>query len=255
MSELHRCARGRQCHEHEIRDDGRGGQRRLGAAIDAPEGLCRACERVVGRALGELPALYVDLAAIVGQHRQAGEHVSHTRALPTPARLDVLALQADIDATVCAWAAPVAARCAITWYTPALAYTRAGYRVARAARLLASQLDALLGLRAVQIAAWVPGWSEYQPPGRRLLAATLDGREGALRLLALHQRGRQLVSGGTGDARLPVPCPSCEAPALVRANGADQVTCRGCGNSWPEKDYRRLCLILAENYADEEVRS
>lgn len=236
---VHRCLRGRQCADHEATPDGR----RLGAATEAPDSLCATCERRAGRAIAELPRLYVELETIVAQRSVTGEHVSGTRELPTPPRLDVLTLQADIDATLCAWAQPVAGRCRIPWDLPRVRRLRPGPRVHRAAHLLASNLDALLRLPAVPVDVWTADHG--------VITIKSAGLDGALRLLRLHQRGRQLVTGGPGDARLPVPCPQCEAPALVRRNGADQVSCQACGSSWPESDYRRLCLILADDYRAE----
>lgn len=238
-TDTHRCVRGRQCANHQTTPDGH----RVGAATEAPDSLCTTCERHTGRAVAELPRLYAELETIVGQHRAAGEHVSGTRELPTPPRLDVLTLQADIDATLTAWAQPVAGRCRIRWNPAAVRLLRPGPRVHRAAHILATNLDALLRLPAVPVNVWTADHG--------VISVKHNGLDGALRLLRLHQRGRQLVTGGSGDARLPVPCPQCEAPALVRRNGADQVTCQACGSSWPESDYRRLCLILADDYRAE----
>lgn len=232
----HRCLRGRLCPDHETTPDGR----RVAAATTAPDSLCPGCERRTGRAVAELPRLYTELETIIGQRCGAGEHVSGTREQPTPPRLDVLTLQAEIDATLTAWAQPVASRCRLDWHPVRVRRLRPGPRVHRCAHVLASNLDALLRLPAVPVDVWTVH--------RGVITVKCTGIEGAVRLLRLHQRGRQLVTGGTGDARLPVPCPQCEAPALVRRNGADQVTCQACGSSWPESDYRRLCLILADDY-------
>jgi Zn ribbon nucleic-acid-binding protein len=54
--------------------------------------------------------------------------------------------------------------------------------------------------------------------------------------------------------RLSAPCPQCEVRGLVelsltRDDGADHVSCRICGSSWPEDDYRRLTLVLASEAA------
>jgi len=50
--------------------------------------------------------------------------------------------------------------------------------------------------------------------------------------------------------RLPAPCPSCDTLALVREDGSDQVECRACNRVWPEHDYRRLVLVVAQDYQD-----
>jgi hypothetical protein len=240
----HRCLRGRQCADHESTPDGG----RLGAATEAPDSLCPACERRAQRAIRELPRLYAELETIIGQHASVGEHVSGTRELPTPPRLDVLTLQGDIDWAVSTWAAPVAARCRIPWDESAMRRSRPGPRIERGAHILASNLDALLRLNAHEVPVWVPGYSERT--GKRV-PVKHNGTECALTILTLAQRGRHLVTGGSGDSRLPVPCPHCEARSLVRANGGEQVDCMSCGSYWPEAHYRRLCLVLADAFRPE----
>jgi ribosomal protein S27E len=237
--EIHRCHRGRLCAAWEPDQRGVAGARR-GAAIDAAEGLCPACERRVTRAIADLPAVYTQLETIIGEHRSAGEFVSGTRDQPIPPRLDVIITQADIDAVLTAWAAPLASRIRVGWNPGRMAVQRGGVRVTRAAHMLAAHTDALLRIPVQATRVWVAGLGPA--------VIQRSGIHAALDLLALHQRGKFLVTGGSGDARLPVPCPHCEALALVRANGADQVDCRACGRSWPESDYRRLCLILADDY-------
>lgn len=232
----HRCLRGRHCPDHDVTPDGH----RLGAATHAAGSLCPGCEKRAARDIGDLPRLYAHLETIIAERPVAGEHVSGTREPRIPPRVDVLALQSAIDATLTAWAAPVAARCRLDWNIPRVHRLRPGPRVHRCAHILAANLDALLRLDAEPIRVWTVDHG--------VTTVKTSGVDGALRLVTLHQRGRHLVTGGTGDARLPVPCPQCEAPALVRRNGADQVCCQGCGSSWPETDYRRLCLILADDY-------
>lgn len=232
----HRCLRGRRCVDSESTPDGK----QVPAATVAPDSLCEDCERRTGRAIGDLPRLFTQLETIIGEHAAGGEHVSGTREPVIPPRVDVLVLQAELDATTTCWARIVAPRVRITWDRGQMARMRAGVRVDRGAAILAASMDAFLRLPAT-------------PLFRRLKDGTLVGGryrgiDGALNLVTLHERGRQLVTGGSGNARLPVPCPSCEAPALVRSNGSDQVDCRACGRYWPESDYRRLCLILAEDY-------
>lgn len=56
--------------------------------------------------------------------------------------------------------------------------------------------------------------------------------------------------------RLAAPCPACEMrglveTSLIRDDGADHVSCRICGSSWPEAEYRRLTLVLASAVKDE----
>lgn len=233
----HRCARGRRCAATESTPDGPV----LGALIEAAEGLCRACERRVEVAIRDLPALYVELELLVGYHarRDGGEYVRGTREPPVPVRLDVVSLQQNLDATAAMWAAPLARRCRIPWDATAVRYMRAGPRLAWAARILANSLHALLRLPYAEFHVRTP---------LGVITTRRRGLDGALELLALSEQGHRLVTGGPGHSRLPAPCPDCEG-VLIRYNGSDQVTCQSCGRSWPETDYRRLCLVLAQDYA------
>lgn len=232
---LHHCASGRRCAVVESTPDGYP----IGAAIEAPHGLCPACDRRAERAIYGLPRLYVDLELIMGEHSPGGEHVSGTRENPIPPRVDVLTMQTQLDTTAAMWAAPVARRCRIPWNQVSVGRLRAGPRLARAARILAHNLDALLALPYMEFRVRTP----FGP-----ITTRRSGLDGALDLVTLHSHARRLVTGGSGHARLPVPCPHCEG-MLIRYNGSDQVDCEGCGGRWPESDYRRLCLVLADDLA------
>lgn len=47
--------------------------------------------------------------------------------------------------------------------------------------------------------------------------------------------------------RLPAPCNGCHSMSLGRLDGDDHVTCKACGERWPEDDYLRLVLVLAQD--------
>lgn len=234
----HRCARAGRCLRAEV--DARSGWR-LGAATATSDTLCDGCAGAVRRALDALPGDYLSLELIVDQHTRHQEKVSGSRELPVPPRLDILDLQAAIDTELSTWVEPVAEALRIDWDTQAVSRWRPGPRTSRAARLLAAQVPVLLALGPVDIV--VPG----SGGPRHATVTTRTGVEAAVCLLDHHQRARLLVSGGTGDARLPVPCPRCEG-VLIRPNGMSHVGCRSCGSTWPEHDYQRLCLVLAEDY-------
>lgn len=236
----HSCLRRTRCPGYD-RDAGKG------QAIDASAGLCDSCERRLLRTLGDLPALYTRLEMIIDEHKAAGEKVSGTREHPIPPRIDVLAAQHEIDFAVSVWSMRVASRIRIPWSYRHMRQTRGGYRVARGAAILASCHDALIGHPVADVPMWAP--AGFEP-----VTAKRTGLEAAMDFLVLAERGWRLVSGGSGHARLPVPCPSCEAPTLVRFNGSDQVDCTNCGRRWPESDYRRLCLILADDYVPDRSR-
>lgn len=230
----YRCARGAWCASAEVDDAGR----RWGAGIELADSLCGGCATAVTRAVELLPRDYAALELILDMQARAAEKVSGSPEPPAPPRLDVLTAQAEIDATLACWAAPIAARLRLRWDRAELARQRAGVRITRAAVVLGPNVDLLLRLGPAHTWAW----------GRYGLAATVrTGVEGALDLLACHRRAGLLVSGGSGDVRLPVPCPSCEG-VLLRRNGMSHVACQSCPRTWPEKDYLQLCRVLAVDY-------
>ena len=235
-SPAHRCARGGLCADAEI--DTESGRRR-GAGTEAADTLCDGCGEKLRRALHVLPRIYVQLEEILDQHTRRHEKVAGSPDLPVPPRLDVLVLQADLDDTLSTWAEPVAEQLGVDWDTARMAGHRPGPRIQRAARLLALHVPLLLHLGPVDVVV----------RGADPAVTTRTGVEAALELLDLHQRARLLITGGSGDARLPVPCPSCEG-VLIRRNGLDQVECQGCPCTWPETEYRRLCKVLAQDYRD-----
>lgn len=227
----HQCARAGQCSAAQVDEAGR----RCGAAITTPTGLCPACARLIQRAIGALPRDYVDLEGVLDLRARRGEHVSGSPELPVPPRLDVLVAQNAIDTELATWAPHVAHELGISW--TAMHRWRAGPRVTRAAHLLTCHTTLLVTTGPTRVVGWTHG----------RIHTTRTGLDAALALLQLHQRARLLATGGSGDVRLPVPCPTCEG-VLIRPNGLGHVDCRGCGRSWPEADYHRLCLVLAEDY-------
>lgn len=81
-----------------------------------------------------------------------------------------------------------------------------------------------------------------------------DAGDSAGELVDLHR----VAYVGLGMARfrekLPVPCqaPECDARQLFREVG--RIYCAECGDSWPEENYPRLTLIIADEIRDERDR-
>lgn len=114
-------------------------------------------------------------------------------------------------------------------------------RAVRAVRLHGSSVVRILNLGGSidYLRAWVSA----------LLAAPFAeaaGREA----LELARRAERAAGFDRLVHRLPAPCPSCDALTLTREDGSDQVECRACGRVWPEDDYRRLVLVVAQDYRD-----
>jgi len=212
-----------------------------GGAIITTEGLCLACETRVGRALEELPLDYVELHFLLasGESGITSDVVMGSRELQIPMRVSIEALQASMVHEVRVWAAPLAARLGIAWSTR---QARPGWILGRAAKLLTNGLDAFLLLperryRYARDCDWV----------------TRDGIAAALELMRMHDLVRFAAGKTKLIHQLPSPCPRCENMTLVRHNGVEHVTCETCGVRWPEADYTRLTLVLAEDYQDVEI--
>jgi hypothetical protein len=232
----HRCRRAGRCAQHQLDDTGRP----FGAPTLRPHTVCDACAGRIGAAAVALPADYAGLEQILAVHTPPGEKVSGTAEPAVPPRLDVLDLQAEIDHLAWCWAEPLAEQLGIGWDTTRMGRCRPGPRLQRAAALLAAHTGLLLRTGPTELVGWIAGHP---------VILTRDGVDGGVALLDAHQRAQLLITGGSGDVRLPLPCPTCEG-VLIRANGAAQVDCRGCGRVWPEADWRRLCLVQAQDYRD-----
>jgi hypothetical protein len=234
----HRCLRGARCVAAEV--DTESG-RRQGAVTMVSTTLCDDCGVRVSPALRDLPRVYIELEMIIDQHRtRPGQKVSGSPEPPIPPRLDVLTAQADIDHELSTWAPPIAHRLGITWNPRQMAAHRPGPRIHRAAHLLALHTTMLLRIGPAMVTDWTYGYQRH---------TVRTGVEAAGRILDIHRHARLLTTGGPGDSRLPVPCPSCEG-TLIRRNGMDHVECQGCPRTWPEHHYRQLCLVLAQDYQD-----
>jgi hypothetical protein len=211
-----------------------------GGAILTATGLCAGCAGHVVRALDEMPADYIELSLLLASGESGlTELVSSSAELKVPIRLSIEALQAGLVHEAQAWAEPVAELLGIDWDTDLARHCRPGYLLQRATQLLAHGIGTLLTLPAMEYRDHATGeWVER------------DGIAGALELLRLHGLVR-FVGGKTKLIHpLPAPCPRCEYMTLVRHNGSEVVQCETCGVRWPESDYHRLTLILAEDYRE-----
>lgn len=229
----HRCRRGPRCTDRERLGDGT----ILGALIPAADGLCPACTRHTEQAIVELPTDYVELDLLLGKTSTTGAPlVSGTRELPVPIRLNVEAVQAAIVHEVWCWAESVAEVMRIGWDSYDTGHSRPGFRVQRAARLLAGATSVLLALRDVVHI----GWDTEEPA-----AVERDGITGALLLLDLHHQTRRVAGRTRLVHRLPAPCPRCWFSALERPDGDDIITCTNCARRYTWDEYNRLCNALS----------
>ncbi len=248
--EARRCASGHRCGDRE-RVEGEDGERRwAGAQIDRERGVCAACTRALSQSLPHLVRDYVELVTILGEHGAGdGEMVRSSRDLPIPIRLAVKTLQERLVSEVDTWIEPVCERLGIDWLSSTeQALLKPQVRLARAVPILSNGLGTLLTLPPHEVSAWDDeGMPIQDPTGTYTETVELDGVDAALRLLRIHNQVRVVAGRGELQHKLPAPCPGCGRIALVRDNGETDVHCLACRDRWIEKDYERLCLVLASD--------
>lgn len=179
--------------------------------------LCWLCRGRVGAALAGAPKLYVrGTQAVSGVSQGLSDKISTPKPGPrSPLRDGLLELCDDLARALAGWAAATAARAGLP-VMPGL--VRAGYGVQRSAALLAENLNAALE----------PPYGVAHAARVLALTAALEERLGLA--LLVHQ--------------LAAPCPHCDARALIRRDGDDHVSCRLCGQAWPERHYALLARIV-----------
>lgn len=251
-----RCARKGDCPGYqrvEITDE-RGATRtiRVGAPLQVDRGLCRVCHDVTATAISNLDDDYWQLYAVIGTDQSvatSGDIVTGSRELPIPLRPSVRDLAARMVTLAITWAEPVAALAGIDWNHELVAnHTRPHAALAKAIGVLRYNTSRLIDHGPIETRCWtviddVP-YSAYEKR---------DGIDAAIEFCRLHDRAQQTLGLTDLVHRLPAPCPRCSTEdvtvmALVRENGGNEVYCRRCNASFPEDDYKRLTLILAQDY-------
>jgi len=219
-----------------------------GGAIMMAEGLCMACTDRVVSALEQLPLDYTELHFLLasGESGITSDMVMGSKELQVPIRVSIEALQASMVHETQAWAEPIAERLGVDWDTDKVHHCRPGFVLQRAARLLANSITPFLNLPEQEYRHHSTGeWVER------------DGIDGALELMHMHDMVRFAAGKTKLIHRLPTPCPRCQRLSLVRHNGADVVECESCPRIaraiWTEKDYKRLSLVLADDWSDTYV--
>jgi hypothetical protein len=189
--------------------------------------LCQSCHDKVTDALTQAPALYVHgCQGVSGSSHGLTDKLSTPKpGSRSPLRDGVLELCDALARSLLSWEA--ATRAALD--RPQLpAAVRAGHGVQRAAATISADLAAALG----------PPYGVAHASHLLTLSASLRDRLGLTPLV--HQ--------------LAAPCPNCDTRALVRRDGDDHVSCRMCGNSWPERHYALLARLLVAESSDEDTK-
>lgn len=220
---MRRCANESKCVEAAV------------GALATRSPLCDGCADAAERDVRALPEDYRALGALPPSGGSAlTQRVAGSTEPRVPMRLDVDQLQRDMVWSLTCWE-PVVRELA------RLAPERSGrvrplFSVVEAVNVIAPRIHLL--------ASVPPIW------GRSLgLAAGLVHRSGLDAvddLRDLHRRARALLGTTKRVTRLPGDCPGCGAFALERGEGADEVGCVACGQTWSDQEYRLYVgLVLA----------
>ncbi len=262
--DVHRCARNALCAERAKVEDEDGRTWWLGALLADP-GLCQSCARHVRSAIAQLPGDVTELSSPellcpTGERRWRDPDMPaapHTKpGSRTPWRDDVYALVELIDAETTMWANSVARAAGMDppttldvdedgqrldprtgeWSPADLARLPRGARVAKCCALLGHRMPYLLGLPTTEHPArsvTARRGDGHDPDTTTVygddLWANRTGVDGALLLLGLHRDTERLTGRAPADL-LPLPCPKCKRPALVRLHSAGRIDCRSCGD-------------------------
>lgn len=206
--------------------------------LSTTSGLCEGCQRRVTTALGTAAADVDELSELIGASGCGqGAKVTRSREVPTPLRLGVEALRAEIDFECTHWAM-------ILGWAPA-GPMRISMRVNRASTYLFHRTGELLELGSHERPAW--DLDGTRTPGVQVYT----GLQGALRFVDLHGRVRRVAGRSDLVHRLTPACPFCDQRALVRRNGASHVECESCLKPIAERHYDWFVAVVV---SEEERR-
>jgi len=242
-----RCAAGHDCGDRypERDESGKTTGVWLPRQITVDRGLCPACTRNVGYALGHFVGDVVELSMLIGSGDVIAETLVASSPDPTvPIRLALEALRSEIDTELQAWAEPVAEKLNVPWDTTAMGRTRIGPRVQRATQLLLNAVDTLIALPGQEHSAWLDGEPAWDFDLNCQDVIVRDGIAAGLGFIDLHRRTYSALGRTTLVHRLPTPCPWCDRSTLVRYNGADCVECETCHRQIEEKYYSWFVQVL-----------
>ena len=255
------CRQGSFC-ASAVTADGPNGPERI--PLKGPRAFCRPDEGKVEAALAALPRDYAFLAADLGSPGQGGSDVRSPFGPRIPLRLGTEALMRAITESVTSWHDRVADAAALTELPDRddekRRIARDGWLVARAVRVMAERLGALLALQPEPMPRaadhrLVELLGDGAPDGTvragyALLRPDLDGGDAGLEFLRLHRLARVVL----GETRpkpvelLGVPCRECDLLLLRRADlpadvepGDEEAPwswCASCGDVMTELDYR-----------------
>lgn len=266
---LHRCRRGARCADRVrlVNEDGSHAGWD-GILLDGP-GLCPVCVRKVKYDIQDLPGDVRELSELLvpsgeQRYRDPDMPAQPRQKLVTPVPLDLsaLTLQELIDTETTIWATAVARACGLdtsgAWSTLRAARSRQLARVETACALLAHRLDWFLALPVTETPArslTTRRGDGHDPDTTTVYGdewwAHRDGITAALLLSDLHRIAESKAARRPAD-QLPLPCPTCRRPALIRLHYSGKVECKACGDRMTDQEYDGHFFTLGRLHRIEE---
>lgn len=233
-TEIHHCRAGESCAGRSRSTDGQGWIPRI---TETANTVCTRCRRQIEIAVAELWDDYCCLNALflVPTEHAGSEIRSGIPGSQVPVNVFSDALMHDIADSIYRCAAAITPNPAQSAHTAFAQFVTCRGIVQR-------NIDTLLAAPPTKHLLWNRAGDDY-------LAEMLDGVQLALALVGLHRRAVSLVGVERPRERMPVPCPQCGSRQLgrdVNPDGIDDdVSCRACGSSWTDEEYRRLTQVGA----------
>jgi hypothetical protein len=226
----HQCRQGKRCAAR-TRDKANAWQP---AGTERPNTLCLACESINFDAIRELNRDWGHLAASITTKRvtDTGPKVVSSQAHPTPIRLDVDALQNDIETELLRWARILTRGDQFP--------DRSGECVLATHIVVISRLGTLVDLPPREIVVLEP----HSDGGDYVQRIPADGVDAILRLAKLHHRAEHVLQTRPVRIWLTDPCPACGRKALAASKDQARITCQGCRAVWDKDQFVRLGTVL-----------
>lgn len=218
--------------------------RRTAALLETALPLCMPCLDGAQLDVGRLLWDYQDLANIIPRLGGGGEVVSGSKERPTPLRLDVEALMAEIRHVTTTW--EHVARDVDSLSDPVEHGVRGGWAVQTAVQVLQPRVYRIAAVEKVEVF----------PTGVEDESEPMSGAEGLLALVDLHRAARRKLGLTRKTNEVWGACPSCGLgtlmhddgryqTALARDDGDEVVYCRACDEWMTWDEYERYAGLAA----------
>lgn len=242
----HTCLAGARCKDAAVVDG-----KKQAAKTEAPDSLCRSCERSVKRAVESLPRDYVALSQAVGEKSRAGgQKVKLSPARQAPLNVAVVAAMQDI-----AEALDRAAEIVSDGLHCDPPEGPDPQRVSAAALMVSTNITKLLTTDVIEVWEWQQDTHcepSCHPENRcddtqHLRWVERTGIDFGLRLKKLHGAVAKVIGVLDKMLKLSIACGICtDYQPLYQDPDKGTVLCKECGRDWSDETFGLLDKVLEE---------